>query len=751
MNHLIPILIATLAVATGLNVFLRRFNIPTVIGYIISGAIIGSLMGVEHHGNEELEHVAEFGIVFLMFTIGLEFSANHLLSMKREVFLFGLLQVAITGTVFALLAALVLGIPLKSAIIAGLGLALSSTAIVLKILNESGQIKADFGRNSLGILIFQDIAVIPILLMVTLFTNEEKTLGALLGETAVNALIVLTILVVIGRFLLARVFKVVATTNSKEISMGTILLVVVGASYLAHHFGFSYSLGAFIGGMMLAETIYKYEIEADLIPFRNLLLGVFFVSVGLQIDPHLIGEKILVIGLLLAGIMLTKALVLFLILIAWQKKKTALKTAITLSQIGEFSLVVFSLLSSTRLLDPAACQTVIVTVVASMILTPFLISNAERLARILTREKTEDGPIATEDVLGEHVILCGFDVFGRAVSQRLDQADIKHVVVTDDTDDYVSARQADKSVVFGNAADRMLLERLNIRKAMSTIVTADGIDRIKEITTSISIIDPKLKVIAKVLSEEEQGELDEFNHEFVVDGNSHAASVLVERIRKSRILASETARLQFLGGFSKDDAKGSLKLLASEQARLLDIMSSSFNALREHRDIMSLKALHESFNILCEIIDTHLKELSQQGHLSPDEFEQLSVISDNQRILESMSRALEELGRELRGLEEEKATQSLATMAVEGLDTILLTLKDVASSPNQEDLRILTALTSADGGGMSKIRGRYLDIDQELAPATKALMVSATGHMDQLKEFFGALGKNYQRLASSQS
>ena len=644
-----------------------------------------------------------------------------------------------------------LGIPLKSAIIAGLGLALSSTAIVLKILNESGQIKADFGRNSLCILIFQDIAVIPILLMVTLFTNEEKTLGALLGETAVNALIVLTILVVIGRFLLARVFKVVATTNSKEISMGTILLVVVGASYLAHHFGFSYSLGAFIGGMMLAETIYKYEIEADLIPFRNLLLGVFFVSVGLQIDPHLIGEKILVIGLLLAGIMLTKALVLFLILIAWQKKKTALKTAITLSQIGEFSLVVFSLLSSTRLLDPAACQTVIVTVVASMILTPFLISNAERLARILTREKTEDGPIATEDVLGEHVILCGFDVFGRAVSQRLDQADIKHVVVTDDTDDYVSARQADKSVVFGNAADRMLLERLNIRKAMSTIVTADGIDRIKEITTSISIIDPKLKVIAKVLSEEEQGELDEFNHEFVVDGNSHAASVLVERIRKSRILASETARLQFLGGFSKDDAKGSLKLLASEQARLLDIMSSSFNALREHRDIMSLKALHESFNILCEIIDTHLKELSQQGHLSPDEFEQLSVISDNQRILESMSRALEELGRELRGLEEEKATQSLATMAVEGLDTILLTLKDVASSPNQEDLRILTALTSADGGGMSKIRGRYLDIDQELAPATKALMVSATGHMDQLKEFFGALGKNYQRLASSQS
>jgi CPA2 family monovalent cation:H+ antiporter-2 len=751
MDHLIFILITTLAVATALNVFLRRFNIPTVIGYIIAGAVIGSVMGIEHHGNEELEHIAEFGIVFLMFTIGLEFSANHLLKMKREVFIFGLFQVTITGAVFAALASLVFGIATKSAIIAGLGLALSSTAIVLKILNESRQIKAEFGRNSLGILIFQDIAVIPILLMVTLFTNEEKTLGALLGETAVNALIVLAILVVIGRFLLARVFKVVATTNSKEISMGTILLVVVGASYLAHYFGFSYSLGAFIGGMMLAETIYKYEIEADLIPFRNVLLGVFFVSVGLQIDLHLIGEKILVIGLLLAGIMLTKALLLFLILVVWHEKKTALKTAITLSQIGEFSLVVFSLLSSTRLLDPATCQTVIVTVVASMILTPLLINNADGLARFLTREKTSDGSVATENVLGEHVILCGFDVFGQAVSQRLDQVGIKHVVVTDDTDDYVRARQADKSVLFGNAADRALLERLNIRKAMSTLVTADELDRIKEITTSISIIDPELKVIAKVLSEEEQRELDDFNHEFVVDGNSHAASILVERIRKSRILANETARLQFLGGFSKGDPKGTLNLLASEQARLLDIMSNSFNALREHRDIMSIKAFHESFNVLCEIIGTHLQELSQLGNLSADDFEQLSVISDNQRILESMNRALEELGRELRGLEQETATQNLATMAVEGLDTILLTLKDVASSPNQEDLRILSTLTSGEDGGMSKIRGRYLDGDQALAPATRALMVSATGHMDQLKELFGALGKNYERLASVRS
>ncbi|NWK56784.1 cation:proton antiporter [Verrucomicrobiaceae bacterium N1E253] len=735
-----------MAVATLLNVILRKFNIPTVIGYIIAGAIIGAVMGIEHHGNKELEHIAEFGIVFLMFTIGLEFSANHLLSMKREVFLFGLLQVVVTGAAFAIISTTLFDLSAKSSIIAGLGLALSSTAIVLKILNESGQIKAEFGRNSLGILIFQDIAVIPILLMVTLFTNDDKSIGVLLGETAINALIVLAILIIIGRFFLARIFKVVATTNSKEISMGTILLVVIGASYLAHHFGFSFSLGAFIGGMMLADTIYKYEVEADLIPFRNLLLGVFFVSVGLQIDLNLVGEKILTIIMLLAGIMLVKALVIYLLLAIWQGKKSALKTAITLSQIGEFSLVVFSLLMSTQMLDPTICQTVMITVVCSMICTPFLISNADRIALIFTSESLDDDQISEDDVLGEHVILCGYDSFGRAVSDNLDNAKIKHVVVTDNTDDYIKARKENKMVVFGDASDRVILERLNIGKAMSTVVTADEIDRIKEITASISIIDPKLKVIAKVLNDEEKEELDEFNHEFILDGNSHAASLMVDRINKSRLLANETARLQFLDKFSLDDPGLSLDLLASEQARLLDIMSHSFNALREHRDIMSIKAFHESFKVLYEIIEKMLQKLSVSGTLATKEFERLNVISDNQRIMESMNHTLEAMGKELRGLEEVDATRNLAGVAIEGLDAILMTLKDVAVSPSEEDLQILENLTAGEGSSMSGIRERYLNGEHTLPPSVRGLLVSTTGHMDQLKDQFGALGSNYKRL-----
>jgi CPA2 family monovalent cation:H+ antiporter-2 len=233
MHNFILIVIATVAIATLLNVFLKRFNMPTVIGYIFTGIIVGAIFNLKVQGNEELEHVAEFGVVFLMFTIGLEFSISHLKKMKREVFIYGFLQVFVSGIVLALIAHFIFAIEYKAAIVAGFGLSLSSTAIVLKILNESGQITTDYGRNSLGILIFQDIAVIPILLMIAIFTNNDKSLADLLLETTIDAAIALSILIFIGKYFLSYFFKIVSNSNSKEIYMGSILFVVIGASYIS--------------------------------------------------------------------------------------------------------------------------------------------------------------------------------------------------------------------------------------------------------------------------------------------------------------------------------------------------------------------------------------------------------------------------------------------------------------------------------------------------------------------------------------
>ncbi|MDC0325792.1 cation:proton antiporter, partial [bacterium] len=304
MHSLISIIIIAVAVSTVLNVLLKRINIPTVIGYIFTGVALGSLFKIHVHGNEPLEHLGEFGIVFLMFTIGLEFSVDHLKSMKKEVFSFGALQVLVTGACMALIAITLFGIDVKTATIIGLGLALSSTAIVLKLLNETGQMNSVPGRNSVGILIFQDIAVIPILLMITIFTSNEGNTTQLLLKTALNAVITLGILIGVGRYVLNYIFKTVSDANSKEIFMGLVFFVVIGASFIAHHFGFSYSLGAFIAGMMIADTIHKYQVEADLIPFRDILLGVFFVTVGLQIELNIIANHILTILALGGAIML---------------------------------------------------------------------------------------------------------------------------------------------------------------------------------------------------------------------------------------------------------------------------------------------------------------------------------------------------------------------------------------------------------------------------------------------------------------
>ncbi|TNF99644.1 MAG: hypothetical protein EP297_05190 [Gammaproteobacteria bacterium] len=749
MHNLIPILITAVAVATLLNVLLKQISIPTVIGYIFTGIILGAIFDIHVHGNKDLEHIAEFGVVFLMFTIGLEFSVSHLKSMKNEVFLFGLLQVTLTGAFLAMIAHFFFDIDAKAGIIIGAGLALSSTAIVLKILNETGQIKSDFGRKTLGILIFQDIAVIPILLMIALFTDQDKSLGQLLTETAINAVIALAILIVIGKYFVGYLLRAVSNANSKEIFMGSILFIVVGASYIAHHFGFSYSLGGFIAGMMIADTIYKYQVEADLIPFRDLLLGVFFVSVGLQIDMNVVQANILTVVLLGIGIMLAKALVIFSILIFSAGKKVALKTAITAAQIGEFSLVVFSLILANNMLDPISVQIVMVTIVLSMIATPVLINNSDKIVNLLTKGEFVEEPIELVDVIGGHVILCGYGAFGRAVSDHLDSVNINHVIVTNNTDDYVRGKTEEKTVVFGDPADRVLLDNLNIQKAINTVLALDDPDQIKQVSAAISLINPELKVIAKVSTEEEKKEYENFNHELLLDGNSHTASVLVDQIAKSRLLAEETAKLQYLQSYSIDTPSETIEQVQKEQVRLLDIMSSSFNALREERDIMHLKAFHESFKVLSEIIGNIINEIMTKASLPSSDYKRINTLMDNQHLLVNMNESLELLGKELKELEKNDETEQLSHMAVEGLDTVLLSLKDIAADYTEEDMLILKSITSDSGKGLSRIREAYLGEERDLAPELKALLLSATNHMDRLRRLFGSVGNNYMKLANA--
>jgi len=746
MHDVMIIFVAAIGIATALNVALKRFGIPTVIGYIFTGAIIGSAFYIHVHDNPQLEHIAEFGIVFLMFTIGLEFSFAHLKSMKKEVFVYGTLQVLVTGAVLALTAHLVLDIELKAATIVGAGLALSSTAIVLKMLNESGKIKADYGRNSVGILIFQDIAVIPILLMITIFTNDSKEVSDLLIETGINAVIALGILIVGGKFLLGHIFRIVSATNSKEIYMGSILLTVVGASFIAHHFGFSYSLGGFIAGMMIADTIYKYQVEADLIPFRDILLGVFFVSVGLQIDPKIVVENVGWILALGVGIMTIKSIVLFIVLAIASNKRTAAKTAITLAEIGEFALVVFSLLLANSVLDATLVQMFMVTIVMSMVATPFILANTDRVVDWFIKGKITDVRLADSGATGGRLILCGYGSFGETVSNRLAKAQIDHVIITSNTDAFVRAKAAVKNVVFGDASDRTLLENLRIRDAMSTVIASDNFEKVKQIRAAITLLDPELKVIARVANEADREELTEFNHELLLDGNSHTADLLVEQISRSKLLAQQTAELQFLTDYSVDNTDEAVTQITKEQGRLLDVISRSFNALREAKDIMEIKALHDAFDVLGEIIEKAIADVMKNATLTSAQYERINTLLDNQKQLVQLNDTLIDLAQHLKSLGKIEATENFAHLAVEGLDAILLSLKDIAVEYSDDDMLMLKSMTS-DDGGIARIRKSYLGEEMNLDHQTKALLVSSTGHMDQLRHLFGAVGANYQKLA----
>lgn len=748
MQNLIPVLITTVAIATGLNVLFKRFNIPTVIGYILTGAIIGALFGIKVHGNEQLEQLAEFGIVFLMFTIGLEFSVTHLISMKKEVFLFGLLQVFVTGILIAAIAHVFFELDYETGIIVGTGLALSSTAIVLKILNETGQIKTEFGRTSVGILLFQDIAVIPILLMITIFTSQQKSLSLMLMQTAINAALALAILIVIGKYVLGYFFKAVSSANSKEIYMGFVLLTVVGASYIAHYFGFSYSLGGFIAGMMISETIYKYQVEADLIPFRDLLLGIFFVTVGLQIDINLVMDNIITIISLGIAIMAIKMMATFVILVFSIGRKLALKTAITLAQIGEFSLVVFSLLLANKMMDAVSVQIVMVTIVVSMISTPFIINNADKLVNLVFKGSIDQEPIDQSNLIGGYVLLCGYGSFGQAVSERLDEAGINHLIVTNNTDSYVKAKEENKSVVFGDAADRVLLENLQIQRAMGTVIALDDMNTIQQVSAAITLIDPELKIIAKVPAEEDKDQLEGFNHELLIDGNSHTASLLVENISKSRMLAAEISMLQYLGDYSIEAPELAITKVEQEQVRLLDITSKLFDDLRDEKDIMHIKAFHDSFKVLSEIIENAIKDIMSNASLSAAGYERINTLLDNHHLLVSMNESLEDLARELKSLEKVEKTSTLSHMAVEGLDILLITLKEIANEYSEEDMVTLKKMTAGEGG-LARIRKTYLSDEAELDAETKALLLSSTNHLNRLRSLLGTIGLNYKRLAIS--
>ncbi len=532
MDNILIGLIITIAIATVVNVFLKKIDIPTVIGYILTGFIISQIFDFGEHSKETLDHLAEFGIVFLMFTIGLEFSISQMKAMKKEVFVYGMLQVILTGVLFTFLTYTFFDIRLRSSIVIGMALALSSTAIVLKMLNEKGEIHSSYGRVTLGILLFQDLAVIPILLMISIFTSEGTQISELLLNTLISAIIVFVILFVVGKFFIERFYDWVTSSDSEEIFLASVMLTVVAASVLANYFGFSYSLGAFIAGMTIAETKYRYRIESDLVPFRDILLGVFFITIGMQIDINIVTEYISIILGLLIGIMFFKAFILYIAMRFFNTGRTSIKSSLALMQVGEFALAIFALGASNGLIDMQINQIMIVTIVLSMILTPFILKNVKFIADALFVEPTQLRERALVSTgYKEHIIVCGYGPVGKKLVNRFRKNNVLYVILEHDVKLVDEAiEKGEENIFLANAARKSVLEHFGVKDSLAIFTAINNPHQLRLVCENIDSFGEGVNSVVTVKNDSQEESISDLNITHVINRREIITDILASQL-----------------------------------------------------------------------------------------------------------------------------------------------------------------------------------------------------------------------------
>ncbi|WP_165215150.1 monovalent cation:proton antiporter-2 (CPA2) family protein [Affinirhizobium pseudoryzae] len=438
----------------------KKLGLGTVLGYLAAGIVIGPILRLINDPQEVL-HVSELGVVFLLFIIGLELKPSRLWQMRGDIFVLGTAQVVLSGFALTGLAWLAGLSSWQGSIIAGFGLALSSTAFALQILADNGEANTAYGRRSFSVLLFQDLAIVPLLALVTLLGSGETETSSFFRDFAVAAAAV-ALLVLAGRYLLTPMFQVIARTGAREVMLAAALLVVLGSAIIMQLAGLSMAMGAFLAGVMLAESSYRHELEADIEPFRGLLLAMFFIAVGLSLELGAILDNLLLILLGVPAFMIVKAMVLYGLSRLWgSTHEDAASIAALLPQGGEFGFVLFTTAVAAGLLTPATSSLLIASVTLSMALTPL---GAALTRRFLVREEREE--LAEDfDGAGADVLMVGFSRFGQIAAQIL-LAGGSDVTVIDDSADRI--RQASTfgfRIYFGDGTRREVLVAAGIERA----------------------------------------------------------------------------------------------------------------------------------------------------------------------------------------------------------------------------------------------------------------------------------------------
>ncbi|XP_076951966.1 K(+) efflux antiporter 2, chloroplastic-like [Bidens hawaiensis] len=455
-----------------------------VLGYLTAGILIGPYGLSIIRNVHATKAIAEFGVVFLLFNIGLELSVERLSSMKKYVFGLGSAQVLVTAIVVGLIAHFVCGQPGPAAIVIGNGLALSSTAVVLQVLQERGESTSRHGRATFSVLLFQDLAVVVLLILIPLISpNSSKggigfyAIAEALGLAAVKAVVAISAIIAGGRLLLRPIYKQIAEMQNAEIFSANTLLVILGTSLLTARAGLSMALGAFLAGLLLAETEFSLQVESDIAPYRGLLLGLFFMTVGMSIDPKLLVSNFPIVmgslGLLIAGKTIMVAAVgrLFGVSLI-----SAVRVGLLLAPGGEFAFVAFGEAVNQSIMTPQLSSLLFLVVGISMALTPWLAAGGQLIAsrfelqdvRSLSPDESE-----TDDLQG-HIIICGFGRVGQIIAQLLSERLIPFVALDVRSDRVSMGRALDLPVYFGDAGSREVLHKIGAHRACAAAITLDS-------------------------------------------------------------------------------------------------------------------------------------------------------------------------------------------------------------------------------------------------------------------------------------
>ncbi len=510
------------------NLILKRFGISPIIGYILTGVTVAYGFDLRHMTDSHtLEMIAEFGVVFLMFTIGLEVSLQRLSTMKTDVFFNGSLQVILSSIIFFVFSYLVFGISLETALIVSMALSLSSTAVVLTYLKSTKEIARPYGHKSTGILIFQDIAVIPILILIGFLSSDGKDIGDVLIQTSISALVIVGSLFIVGKRVMTWLLHFSSTSEVDELFMGSVLVIVVASSLLASYAGFTYSLGAFVAGMIIAETRYHHKVESDIAPFKDLLLGTFFVTVGMKIDLGLFVTHFGEIMAILIGVLIVKAIVIFGVIRIYSQAKIAFKTAIALSQVGEFSFAIFALAGNHKLIPDELSQILVLVVVLSIVGTPFILANLSKISSYFFKDISVTETFAMLPGRKNHVIVCGYGVVGKFVAKALKAEGVDYVVADNSYKHVEEALRDGQEVYFGDMSKTAILDKLCTKDSVSIIVTLDNLEKKRLICETIIRYAPKVKLVVKVISLEEKRALRGLPISITIDGKREVAARLV--------------------------------------------------------------------------------------------------------------------------------------------------------------------------------------------------------------------------------